>query len=105
MEASAASTRFAALGNPLRLAIFRLLVEAGQDGLNAGDLSAAMRLPAPTLSFHLAHLTRAGLILGKAQGRFIRYQVDFTALDELIRYLTEHCCQGAPCLPVQHPAQ
>jgi ArsR family transcriptional regulator len=99
METIAASELFAALGHESRLAIFRLLVEAGEPGMVPGVIAEKLGLPAATLSFHLAHLTRVGLIKGQKQSRFIGYSANYAAMDELISFLTRNCCQGAACLP------
>ncbi len=99
MEIITASERLAALGHETRLAIFRLLVQAGPDGINAGAIGEQLDIPAATLSFHLSHLNRVGLIKGRQQSRFIYYVADYAAMDELLSYLTENCCQGSACLP------
>ncbi len=99
MKLDTASERLAALGHETRLAIFRLLVQAGADGISAGAISEKLGIPAPTLSFHLAHLARVGLIRGRQESRFIYYAADYAAMDELLAYLTDNCCQGAQCLP------
>ncbi|GGY20082.1 ArsR/SmtB family transcription factor [Paludibacterium paludis] len=94
-----AAERLAALGHESRLAIFRMLVEAGPEGLHASAMSDSLALPPATLSFHLSHLSRAGLIAGRRQGRFIHYAVKFGTMDELLAFLTRDCCRGHPCLP------
>ena len=99
MEISSASLRLAALGHETRLAIFRLLVQAGPEGLNPGAICETVGMPAATLSFHLAHLAKVGLINGRQEGRFIYYVADYEAMNELLGYLTENCCEGRPCLP------
>jgi ArsR family transcriptional regulator, arsenate/arsenite/antimonite-responsive transcriptional repressor len=99
MEITIASERLAALGHETRLAIFRLLVQAGPEGLNAGLIGEQLQIAPATLSFHLAHLTRAGLISGRQESRFIFYAASYATMDELIAYLTENCCQGGQCLP------
>ncbi len=99
MEITIASERLAALGHETRLAIFRLLVQAGPAGVNAGLIGEKLDIPAPTLSFHLNHLTRVGLITGRQESRFIFYVADYGAMDGLLAYLTANCCQGAQCLP------
>jgi len=99
MKISTASERLAALGHETRLAIFRLLVQAGMEGISAGVICEKLAIPAPTLSFHLAHLSRVGLIRGQQESRFIFYAADYAAMDELLAYLTDNCCQGAQCLP------
>lgn len=98
MKLTEATELLAALGHETRLAIFRLLVEAGRDGMNASAIADRLGVPAPTLSFHLAHLARTGLV-GKARdGRFIHYSTAYRKMDELIGFLTHNCCQGEPCL-------
>ena len=99
METSNAAALLAALGHESRLAIFRLLVEAGPEGVNASAIGEQLRLPPATLSFHLAHLSRMGLIHGQRESRFIHYSAEFATMDELIAFLTENCCQGQACLP------
>ena len=99
MEVSAAAELLAALGHESRLAVFRRLVEAGPPGMNAGAIGAQLAMAPATLSFHLAHLSRAGLIQGTRESRYIRYAANFGTMDELIGFLTENCCQGQPCLP------
>lgn len=93
-----------ALGHESRLAVFRMLVEAGPDGLNAGAIGERMGIPPATLSFHLAHLSRVGLIRGRQDGRFIFYAANYGAMDDLIAFLTENCCGGAACLSKTAPS-
>jgi DNA-binding transcriptional ArsR family regulator len=99
MDASQAVDKLAALAQETRLSIFRLLVEAGSGGMNAGAIAEALELAPPTLSFHVAHLARAGLVSSRQESRFIFYSASFPAMDELIAYLTDNCCQGGQCLP------
>ena len=99
MEIKTATDSLAALGHETRLAIFRLLIQAGPAGINAGQICEKLDIPPATLSFHLAHLCRVGLISGRQEGRFIFYVADYAAMDELLAYLTDNCCQGAQCLP------
>lgn len=99
METLNAADRLAALGHESRLAIFRLLVEAGPGGVNAGAIGEQLGMAPATLSFHLAHLVRVGLIKGQKESRFIHYSADFAAMNELIAYLTRNCCRGEACLP------
>ena len=100
MDTLTAAELLAALGHESRLAIFRLLVEAGDDGLIVGAIGEKLDMAAATLSFHLAHLSRVGLLQGHKQGRFIRYATDYRTMDELLAFLTDNCCQGgALCLP------
>ena len=99
MEIKSASASLAALGHETRLAIFRLLVQAGPEGVNAGLICEQLELAPATLSFHLAHLARVGLIRGRQDERFIYYAADYAAMDVLLAYLTDNCCQGGQCLP------
>ncbi|WP_298577987.1 metalloregulator ArsR/SmtB family transcription factor [uncultured Luteimonas sp.] len=101
MELNAATTALAALGNPTRLSIFRLLVEAGPEGRIPGDIAEVLSLPGATLSFHLKELALAGLIAGEAQGRRIVYRADFVAMNGLVEFLTHNCCGGdeSQCRP------
>ena len=99
MKTLTAAELLAALGHESRLSIFRLLVEAGPEGMVPGTICEKLDLPPATLSFHLAHLTRVGLIKGKRQSRFIRYSAAYAAMDDLLAFLTHNCCQGNACLP------
>ncbi len=99
MELITASDCLAALGHETRLAIFRLLVQAGREGVNAGPIGERLSIAPATLSFHLAHLSRVGLIKGRQEGRFIFYAAEYPTMDELIAFLTANCCQGGQCLP------
>ena len=99
METLSAAELLAALGHESRLAIFRMLVEAGPEGVNASAIADELAMPPATASFHLAHLSRVGLISGKRESRFIRYAADYPRMDELIAFLTRNCCQGSACLP------
>ncbi|MFA7268294.1 MAG: metalloregulator ArsR/SmtB family transcription factor [Sterolibacterium sp.] len=99
MEINTAVRSLVALAQETRLAVFRLLVEAGPEGRNAGAIAEAMGVPAATLSFHLKELSHAGLVVSRQEGRFIFYSANFEAMDDLIAYLTDNCCQGRQCLP------
>lgn len=94
--------RLAALAQPHRLAVFRLLVIAGPDGRAAGAIAGDLGLPASSLSFHLAHLKRAGLVTAVRDGRSLRYAADFAAMRGLVDFLTENCCSGGACAPAEH---
>ena len=85
--------KLAALAQETRLALFRLLVEAGPAGLAAGVIAERLGVAPPTLSFHLKELTYAGLIRAAQQGRYVIYSADFEAMNALIGYLTENCCR------------
>jgi DNA-binding transcriptional ArsR family regulator len=89
----------AALAQETRLAVFRLLVEAGPQGLCAGDIAGRLGVPAATLSFHLAQLANAGLVNARQKSRFIFYSADFEAMNGIVAFLTENCCGGRPCPP------
>ena len=99
METTAAVTALGALAQETRLAAFRKLVEAGPDGMPAGQLAETLGVAPPTLSFHLAALTQAGLVRATRDGRSIVYAADFTAMNGLVAFLTENCCRGGVCSP------
>jgi len=100
MKTSQAVVALEALAQESRLGIFRLLVEAGKDGLPAGQIAKRMGLPAATLSFHLSQLKHAGLIACLRQGTSLIYSADFDAMNALVGFLTENCCGGgASCVP------
>ena len=99
MDGSEVVAALGALAQEHRLALFRLLVQAGADGMAAGALSAALDLPASSTSFHLAQLSHAGLVAQRRQGRSIIYTADYAAMTGLMDYLTQNCCGGVPCLP------
>lgn len=87
----------AALAQSHRLAAFRMLVEAGPEGLAAGVIATRLELAPSSLSFHLAQLERAGLVRAVRAGRSIVYSADFAAMTALVGYLTENCCGGRDC--------
>lgn len=89
----------AALAQEARLRAFRALVVAGPDGLTPSALAEQLGVAANTLSFHLKELTNADLISQERQGRNLIYRASFTAMNSLLGYLTENCCQGAACSP------
>ncbi|QCP52412.1 helix-turn-helix transcriptional regulator [Trinickia violacea] len=91
-----------ALAQPTRLAIFRLLVSAGPDGMSVGVIQEQMELASATLSFHLKELAYAGLVSSRQEGRFVYYAPEIEHMNGLIGFLTENCCQGvesAECKP------
>lgn len=92
-----------ALAHETRLNVFRLLVEAGPEGIAAGAISDRLHLPPATLSFHLAHLARAGLALARQEGRFVIYSANFQGTKDLVGFLTENCCGGRSCAPAVKP--
>lgn len=97
METKQAIQSLAALAQESRLSIFRLLIQAGPAGMAAGAIGEALELPPATLSFHLAGLARAGLAQSRQDGRFVIYSADYAAMNALVGFLTENCCQGATC--------
>jgi ArsR family transcriptional regulator len=105
MKADAAVSALSALANEHRLAVFRLLVQAGPEGRAAGAIADKLDMPASSLSFHLAHLTRAGLIAQRRESRSLIYSADFGAMNGLVGFLTESCCGGASCAPTTQVAQ
>jgi ArsR family transcriptional regulator len=89
-----------------RLSIFRLLVQAGEAGMPAGVIAEALGVPNSSLSFHLAHLTRAGLIKQERRHRSLIYRADYAAMNALVGFLMENCCSGAGCAgPASAPAE
>ncbi|MDX2220193.1 MAG: metalloregulator ArsR/SmtB family transcription factor [Burkholderiales bacterium] len=100
MEPHIVITALSALAQESRLAIFRLLVEAGPAGMAAGRIGDALKLAPATLSFHLKELHRADLILSSQDGRFIYYRANFQAMNGLLAYLTENCCRTV-CGPTE----
>src|ERR1700722_1551627 len=94
MEKNDAVAALAALAQESRLDIFRLLVQAGTDGLPAGRIGERLGLPAATLSFHLTHLKHSGLVTFRREGRSLIYAAEYAAMNGLLGYLTENCCQG-----------
>ncbi|MBM3486907.1 MAG: helix-turn-helix transcriptional regulator [Alphaproteobacteria bacterium] len=99
MDTTAALAALGALAQDHRLAVFRLLVQKGPEGLPAGAIADATAMPASSLSFHLAHLQRAGLIVQRRVGRSLVYSADFAAMSAVVGYLTENCCASATCVP------
>ncbi|MDO9002207.1 MAG: metalloregulator ArsR/SmtB family transcription factor [Aquabacterium sp.] len=99
MEEKAVVKSLAALAQPVRLRVFRALVVAGPQGLTPGDLAAQLEVAATTLSFHLKELMHADLVSQERDGRHLIYRAAFDHMDGLLGYLTEHCCQGQPCIP------
>jgi ArsR family transcriptional regulator, arsenate/arsenite/antimonite-responsive transcriptional repressor len=98
-SSSAAVEALGALAQEHRLALFRLLVQGGGDGMPAGAIAERLGVPNSSLSFHLAHLTRAGLIRQRRQGRSLIYTADYAAMNALVGYLMENCCGGTTCAP------
>ncbi len=103
MKIGLAVEALAALAQESRLSIFRLLVQAGKEGVAAGTLGEKLDIPPATMSFHLKSLTHAKLIKSRTEGRFVIYRANFAEMDKLIAYLTEHCCAGdsTQCAPIK----
>lgn len=101
METTIAVTALAALAQDNRLDVFRLLVEAGPEGLPAGEVASALDLAPNTLTFHFDRLRAAGLVTVRREGRSMIYAARFETMNALLGFLTENCCQGAPekCKP------
>lgn len=106
METFTAVASLAALAQESRLKIFRLLVQAGNNGLPAGRIGETLGLPPATLSFHLNQLKHAGLATFRREGRSLIYAADYSAMNALMAYLTENCCAGddAACGDLCDPA-
>jgi len=106
MEISTAVIALTALAQETRLSIYRLLVEAGPEGLSAGRIGETLKVPPATLSFHLKQLAGAGLVSSRQEKQFIYYATDFDRMAELMTFLTQNCCQGMPqaCLTMVETA-
>jgi ArsR family transcriptional regulator, arsenate/arsenite/antimonite-responsive transcriptional repressor len=113
MKAADVVTALAALAHEHRLGVYRMLVEAGPEGRNAGTIAARLKLPPSSLTFHLQQLHRSGLITQQRNSRQLIYAADFDAMNGLVGYLTENCCGtasscSAACAPetaVKKPAK
>ena len=101
MNLPKAVTALAALAHEYRLRIYRMLVEAGPEGLNAGRIAVRLKMPPSSLTFHLQQLHNAGLLTQQRNSRQLIYAADFDSMNGLVEYLTENCCgQGASaCAP------
>lgn len=100
MDTRRAVDALQALAQETRLTAFRLLVEAGPEGIAAGEIARALDVAPPTLSFHLAALMHAGLVANRREGRQVIYAASFEAMDGLVAYLVQNCCRGEQdCLP------
>lgn len=104
MNTEKASQLFENLSSPIRLSLFRLLVEAGGEGIVAGDLAKQLAIAPNNLSFHLKQLSKSDLVISVQEGRFIRYYANLALMTELIHFLTDACCKNAPvsgCKPFE----
>ena len=101
MEAAHAVDALGALAQEHRLAVFRLLVQAGAEGLPAGAIAERLAIPNSSLSFHLAQLHRAGLVSQERRHRSLIYRADYPAMNALVGFLMENCCGGTKTCPVE----
>ena len=97
MKTPQAVKALAALAQDTRLAIYRILVQQGPEGLSAGTIAERLDLPGATLSFHLKELANAGMVEARQDGRFVFYSANYEQMNGLLGYLTENCCQGERC--------
>jgi ArsR family transcriptional regulator len=97
MDTKAVLAALAALAQESRLAVFRLLVQAGPAGLAASRIAEHLDIPPSSLSFHLKELSHAGLLSSRQDGRFVIYSANVETMNGLIGFLTENCCGGVPC--------
>jgi DNA-binding transcriptional ArsR family regulator len=95
MNSKQAVDALGALAHESRLGVYRLLVEAGPEGLNAGTIASRLKMPPSSMTFHLQNLHRAGLVTQERRSREVIYAADFNAMNELVGYLTENCCDGS----------
>jgi DNA-binding transcriptional ArsR family regulator len=100
MEKTDAVRALAALAQDNRLDVFRLLVQAGPEGMPAGAVATALELAPNTLTFHFDRLRTAGLVTVRREGRSMIYAAQFKQMNSLLGYLTENCCGGAQCAPL-----
>jgi ArsR family transcriptional regulator len=100
MKTNEAVRVLGALAQETRLAVFRLLVEKGPNGMTAGKIAEALDIVPATLTFHLKELSAAGLLDSRTEGRFVIYSMRFDRINELLAFLTSNCCGGNPCTPV-----
>ena len=105
MKAKDVVDALSALAHDSRLGVYRLLVQAGPEGLNAGTIAARQKLAPSSLTFHLQRLHRAGLVTQQRDSRQLVYAADFVAMNDLVGYLTENCCGGESCAPACTPAR
>ena len=101
MESRTAVEALGALAQDSRLQVYRLLVQAGPEGVAASEIAERLKVPANTLSFHLKALSHADLILSRPDGRFIYYSANYEQMNSLLGFLTENCCGGRSCKPLR----
>ncbi|WP_292936649.1 metalloregulator ArsR/SmtB family transcription factor [Noviherbaspirillum sp.] len=100
MDTSAAVSALSALAHESRLSVFRLLVQAGPEGMAASKIGEKLDIPPSSLSFHLKELTHARLISPRQDGRYIIYAAAFPTMNALMAFLSDNCCGGNPCMPI-----
>ena len=103
MESKLAVEALGALAQDSRLQVYRLLVQAGPEGVPASELAERLRIPANTLSFHLKTLSHADLVHARQEGRFIYYSANYEQMNALLGFLTENCCSGRSCMEAPAP--
>lgn len=94
MDTKSAVTLLSSIAQEARLDIFRLLVQAGTDGISAGIIGEKLNIPNSTLSFHLKELSQSGLISPRQESRYVYYSANYQSMTTLLNYLTENCCAG-----------
>jgi ArsR family transcriptional regulator len=99
METKQVIAALAALAQESRLAIYRMLVQAGPSGMSPGKIAEVLGIPSSSLSFHLKELTQAALLTPTQDGRFVIYAANFDTMNKLLGFLSENCCGGASCAP------
>lgn len=103
MDTKSAIASLAALAQESRLAVFRLLVQAGPEGLAATKIAEQLDIAPSSLSFHLKELTHANMVIQKKAGRSLIYSANFDTMNGLLGFLTENCCGGNACSPFVFP--
>jgi DNA-binding transcriptional ArsR family regulator len=100
MELERAAQQLAALGNQTRLAVYRILIQAGPAGSSVGDIRDQLEVPASTLSHHIARLIHAGLIMQERESRTLYCKANFKNMDALMTFLVDNCCDGNSCIQI-----
>ncbi|HDR8909191.1 metalloregulator ArsR/SmtB family transcription factor [Burkholderia multivorans] len=100
METNSVVRVLGALAQESRLAVFRLLVEAGPGGMPAGQIAERLGIAPSSLSFHMKELTYTNLVRVEQQGRYMIYSASYATMNDLMAYLTKNCCGGNPCSPI-----
>ena len=103
MDSDQAVQALSALAHETRLALYRMLVERGPEGLSAGVIAESLGVPPSSLTFHVQHLHRAGLVTQRRLSRQLIYAADFAAMNGLVGFLTENCCGRGACTPLCRP--